>query len=260
MAKVIAPFKISETLDDINFVVTADGENYARMKGKTGITSEQFKNNPIFDRIRHQGTEFGQCSKKSVLYRQIANRFNRLAKDVSFAGRANKLLFEILEEDTTHPKGQRTQLEGLKTTDGKEILVGFESNKLRPLRAVLKTKEQYNPTNQTLTLLNFIPQEHLNWPEEGTHVHVALAVANWDFENETFDTCYILAKKSKKQTLTLKTEIPKGNHLHLTFFFIGFAKQDRKKHKFLHRKNNTTTIIASENANLFIPSVLRLMR
>ena len=63
MAKVIAPFKISGTLDDINFVVTADGENYARMKGKTGITSKQFKNNPIFDRIRHQGTEFGQCSK-----------------------------------------------------------------------------------------------------------------------------------------------------------------------------------------------------
>ena len=47
MAKVIAPFKISGTLDDINFVVTADGENYARMKGKTVITTEQFKNNLI---------------------------------------------------------------------------------------------------------------------------------------------------------------------------------------------------------------------
>ena len=162
MAKVIAPFKISGTLDDINFVVTADGENYARMKGKTGITSEQFKNNPIFDRIRHQGTEFGQCSKKSALFRLMADRFNRLAKDVSFAGRANKLLFEILEEDTTQPKGQRTLLEGLKTKDGKEILVGFESNKLRPLRTVLKTKEQHNPNNQTLTLLNFIPKEHLD--------------------------------------------------------------------------------------------------
>ena len=250
MAKVIAPFKISGTLDDINFVVTADGENYARMKGKTGITSEQFKNNPIFDRIRHQGTEFGQCSKKSALFRLMADRFNRLAKDVSFAGRANKLLFEILEEDTTQPKGQRTLLEGLKTKDGKEILVGFESNKLRPLRTVLKSKEQHNPNNQTLTLLNFIPKEHLDWPEEATHVHLALALTNWDFENETFNTCYseeiILAKESEKQTVTLQTEIPTGNHLHLTFFFIGFAKQDRKKHKLLHRKNNTATIIASE--------------
>lgn len=43
MTKVIASFNISETLDDINFVVTADGENYARMKGKTGITSYNSK-------------------------------------------------------------------------------------------------------------------------------------------------------------------------------------------------------------------------
>lgn len=250
MAKVIASFKITGTLDDINFVVTADGQNYARMKGKTGITSQQFKENPIFDRIRNQGTEFGQCSKKSALFRQIANRFNNLSKEVSFAGRVNKLLFEILEEDTTQPKGQRTLIEGLKTKEGKEILLGFESNKLRPLRSVLKIKELHNPNNQTLTLLNFIPKEHLDWPEEATHVHLATALANWDFENETFDTCYseeiILAKESETQTVTLQTEIPTGSHLHLTFFFIGFAKQDRKKHKLLHRKNNTATIIASE--------------
>lgn len=35
MAKVIAPIIISGTLDDINFVATADGGNYARMKGNT---------------------------------------------------------------------------------------------------------------------------------------------------------------------------------------------------------------------------------
>jgi hypothetical protein len=76
-----------------------------------------------------------------------------------------------------------------------------------------------------------------------------IALANWDFENETFHTCYseetILAKDTKKQTVILKTEIPTGNHLLLTFTYIGFAKQDRKKHKLLHRKNNTATIIAS---------------
>ena len=34
MAKVIAPFQIQGTLDDLNFVV-ADGINYVRKKGKT---------------------------------------------------------------------------------------------------------------------------------------------------------------------------------------------------------------------------------
>ncbi len=41
MAKVIAPFKISGTLDDLNFYTTNDGNNYVRMKGKTGITKEE---------------------------------------------------------------------------------------------------------------------------------------------------------------------------------------------------------------------------
>ena len=64
MAKVIAPFKIKGTLDDLNFVVTADGTNYVRTKGKTGVTSKAFKNNPIFDRIREQSSDFGYCVKK----------------------------------------------------------------------------------------------------------------------------------------------------------------------------------------------------
>ena len=248
MAKVVAPFLIKGTLDDINFVVTADGNNYARAKGKTGVTTTEFKSNPIFDRIRNQGQEFGHCAKKSVLFRQLAVRFNDLAKDGSVAGRANKLLFEILQEDTTQPQGKRTLAEGLKTSDGKEFLLFFESNKLRPLRLVLKIKEQYNQENQTVTLTDIIAKEHVDWPEEATHVHLASATANWDFEKDTFDTCYsneiILDKESEKQTITLTTGKPIGNHLHLTFLFIGFAKLERKKHKLLHRKNNTATLIA----------------
>ncbi|MFV8374715.1 hypothetical protein [Flavobacterium sp. LB1P71] len=248
MAKIIAPFLIKGTIEEINFVVTADGKNYARAKGKTGITAKEFKNNPVFDRIRNQGQEFGQCAKKSTVFRQLAVRFSTLAKDGSFAGRANKLLFEILQEDTSQPQGKRTLAEGLKTNDGKEYLLFFESNKLRPLDKILKIKERYNQDNQTVVLADFISKEHLDWPEEASHVHLASATANWNFDNDTFDTCYsneiILEKESEKQTITLKTDKPIGNHLHLTFLFIGFAKQERKKHKLLHRKNNTVTLIA----------------
>lgn len=247
MAKVIAPFIIKGTLDDINFVATADGGNYARIKGKTGVTSEEFKNNPIYDRIRNQGKEFGHCVKKSAIFRQLAVRFYNLAKDGSIAGRANKLLLEILEEDCTQPQGKRTLAEGLKTNDGKEALLFFESNKLRPIRKVLKIKEQCITNAQTVILNDFIPKEHLDWPEEATHVHLATATANWDFENDHFNTCYsneyILDKESEKQTLTLTTDKPIGDHLHLSYLFIGFARQERKKHKMLHRKNNTATII-----------------
>lgn len=139
-------------------------------------------------------------------------------------------------------------MEGLKTNEGKESLLSFQSNKLRPLEKVLKMKECCNVENRTVMLIDFIAAEHLDWPEEATHVHLASATANWDFENDTFDTCYseeiVLAKDSEKQTITLSTNKPIGNHLHLTFLFIGFAKQERKTLKMLHRKNNTATIIA----------------
>ncbi|EIA07093.1 hypothetical protein [Flavobacterium frigoris] len=248
MAKVTAPFLLKGTINDINFVITADGENYARMKGKTGVTSHEFKNNPVFDRIRNQGQEFGHCVKKASQFRQLAGRFNILAKDGSVAGRTNKLLFEILQEDITQPQGKRTLIEGLKTREGKQCLLRFESNKLRPLDKVLKMEEQYNLENKTVTLTDLIAKKHLDWPEEATHVHLSSATANWDFENDSFDSCYsdeiILTKESEKQTLILQTNKPMGNHLYLIFLFIGFAKQERKKYKMLHRKNNTTTIIA----------------
>lgn len=35
MSKVIAPFLIKETIEDANFVITADGENYAGRRGRT---------------------------------------------------------------------------------------------------------------------------------------------------------------------------------------------------------------------------------
>lgn len=247
MAKVIAPFLIKGTIEDINFVVTANGENYARMRGNTGVTKEEFKNNPIFDRIRNQGYEFGQCAKKAAIFRQLALRFNTLAKDGSVAGRCNKMLFEILQEDAIHLQGKRTLTEGLKTSDGKEALLNFESNKLRPLNKVLKIKEQYNAKNRTVTLTDFIAKKHLDWPADATQVCIATATANWDCENNTFSTTYsterMLDIENKKQTIIMTTDLPEGNHLQLTFLFIGFLKTVRRKQTFLHRKYNTTTVI-----------------
>jgi hypothetical protein len=65
------------------------------MKGKTGVTAES---SIIFTTEFAIKERIGQCVKKSP-FRQLAARFNSLAKDGSVAGRTNKLLFEILKED-----------------------------------------------------------------------------------------------------------------------------------------------------------------
>ena len=179
MAKIIAPFLIKGTLDNLNFVVTADGANYVRMQGKSGLTKDEFKNNPKYDHIRMHGIEFGQCVQKAKIFRQLAIQFNALAKDGSFAGRANKMLLEILQEDENQPQGSRSLVTALnKNLDIEEMFLNFESNKLRPLSKALKANFECNLNANTLKFTEFCPLEDLDWPEEATHVHLAIATSN----------------------------------------------------------------------------------
>ena len=120
MAKVIAPFKIVGTLDDLNFYLDQNNENLVRTKGKTGVTSEEFKRNPIFTKVKNHGKEFGRAVKKAQSFRAIAMYFNQRAKDGSFAGRANKLMLDIINEDTTNPHGERTLENGMQSPGSKE--------------------------------------------------------------------------------------------------------------------------------------------
>lgn len=247
MAKVIAPFKIIGTLDDLNFYMTQDNINLVRTKGKTGVTSEQFKTNPIFTNVRNHGNEFGHCSKTSRQFRMLAHHFNLKAKDGSFAGRANKLLYEILQEDTLNEHGKRTVTNGLDTTDGKEYLIGFEGNKLRPLYNVLKTNWIWDEEAQSLKIKNFNPLQHLDWPENATHVHLAVARSNWDYKNETFMPSYseefTFLKEATATNLSIRPNIPTENNLHIIFLYIGFSIQQRKKLTLLKRANNTVSLI-----------------
>jgi hypothetical protein len=249
MAKVIAPFKIVGTLDDLNFYLDQNNENLVRTKGKTGVTSEEFKRNPIFTKVKNHGKEFGRAVKKAQSFRAIAMYFNQRAKDGSFAGRANKLMLDIINEDTTNPHGERTLENGMQSPGSKEYFIGFEGNKLRPLSKVLKTTWTWNETTSQLTIDNFNPKTNISWPEEAHQVHIAIARANWNYEENKFTTDHseeiVLGKEESPTNITLQTKIPEGNHVQLLFLFLGFSFQDRKKIKELKRIHNTVSIIWS---------------
>lgn len=253
MAKVIAPFKIVGTLDDLNFYIDQNNENIVRTKGKTGVTSEEFKRNPIFTKVKNHGKEFGRAVKKAQSFRMIAHYFNNRAKDGSFAGRANKLMLEIINEDTGNPHGERTLESGMKAPDSKEYFIGFEGNKLRPVNKVLKTAWTWEEKTSQLTFNNFNPKKYIDWPEESQNVHIAIALTNWDYVEGKFETHYsqevIVQKEAEIQTIILPTETPEQqteNNIQLLYLFIGFSIQHRKKTKELKRINNTVSIIWSK--------------
>lgn len=251
MAKAIGPFKIVGTLDDLNFYIDQNNTNIVRQKGNTGVTSEQFKNYPCFQKVKNHGKEFGRCTRKAQNFRQIAFHFNNRAKDGSFSGRSNKLMLDVLNEDLVNPDGERTVEKGMESSDAAAYFIGFEGNKLRPLTNVLKKDWLWNEKDGQFSITSFDPTEHINWPESAQQLHLAIARANWNYIDNNFTTCYsqelIIDKNENTFDIYLKVENPESSHLQLLFLFIGFSTIHRKKIKELKRANNTVSIIWSDN-------------
>ncbi|WP_264566696.1 hypothetical protein [Flavobacterium sp. N3904] len=248
MAKITAPFQIEGTIDDLNFFIDEYGINRARLKPESNMTTEKFKTLPSFHKARMQNIEFGQCATKAKTFRLLAAEFNKQAKDGRFAGRANKLLLEVLQEDQKNELGSRLFTEGIKTKFGQEFLIGFESNKHRPISKVFIDNNKWEIRNNRFSHPDFNPANDINWPEEATHVTFNLAIANWNIENDTFSTNYgqpiIISKNEEKQNIVLEVVPPIEQNLQITFIFIGFSKQRGSRDIALHRKYNTATIIA----------------
>ena len=253
MAKVSAPFEIIGTLDDLAFYKSS-GQNLVREKGKPGITKEQFATSEIFIPIKKHGIEYGYCSLKSRVFRLLAKQFYDRAKEVSFAGRVNKLLFEILEEDTLNQRGERKLEIGLQIPDLDEILLHFEANKLRPLDKVFYKNITFDWHENTINLNSINVDKDINWPEvEANRIHFQLAIANWNCKEDTFENHYsneiILERSNVESLLEFQLNKLQTKDLWIAFLFIGFSNKERRKIRPLHKKWNTTTIIGIQNFN-----------
>ncbi|WP_339887743.1 hypothetical protein [uncultured Flavobacterium sp.] len=248
MAKVTAPFNIIGTIDGLNFY-SANDQNYVRKVPETGITKEQFRDNPVYDHIKKHGTEFGNCSSKSRVFRLLAKQFYDQAKEGSFAGRVNGLLFDVLGEDSNNEHGKRTVVNGLKTEKGVELLIDFEANKLCPLDKTFNGEIDFNWDTLDLNIKSINPEKDINWPQtEANVVHIQLAIANWNFEEDTSETKYsnliTFGKEDVQQPVNWDIETPAEKDLWLAFICISFGNKIRRKTKPVHKKFNTATILS----------------
>lgn len=252
MAKAFGPVQIVGTLDDLNFYITSDG-NIVREKGKTGNTKKSFKENPVFTPMKLHSKDFGLCAKKGRIFRQLVKAFYDHAKDGSIAGRTNQLLHAIIKEDKEHERGQRQLHTGMQSAAALDFLKGFEGNKGRPLVKVLKKKIAFNWEKRAISIKTINPLQHIDWPEGASQVHFQIAMANWDCENDTYETVYsneiVLEKKAGVCQLAFELNPPENKDLWLAFIHVKFSSRIYNTLKVLPRKFNTTTLLAAQLFN-----------
>lgn len=247
MAKVISNIRLSGTMGGITFYRASDMD-LAREKGDSGITSKQFAENPAFNTIKLHGIEFGQCSRKSRIFRLLVKSFFDRAKDVSFAGRVNQLLFEILEEDLSNPRGSRLLENGLASPYLSEILLGFEGNRLRPMAKVCRIPVSFDWDTMVLQPYSLHLTQDLVWPEvDANLVEFQLGFANWNCAANSIESSYsnVIQVAREDAVVDLTFEIAPLPHkdLWLAFLFIGFSNKVRRKTKPLAKKWNTVTVV-----------------
>ena len=182
MAKQKGIIKLDGTIGGITFYKSQDGY-LAREKG--GVSGDRIPNDPNFQRTRENGEEFGRVGKAGKLLRNSVRAMLQNASDSRMVSRLTQKMVEVIQEDTTNPRGLRNVIDG-----EAELLEGFEFNISGKLGTTL-----YAPYIATIdrvagTLIvnipSFVPINMLSAPGGSTHYKVVSAGAEVDFENETF--------------------------------------------------------------------------
>ena len=183
MARQKGIIKLDGTIGGITFYKTTEDGYLAREKG--GVSADKIANDPNFQRTRENGEEFGRAGKAGKLLRNAIRAMLQNASDSRMVSRLTQKMVEVIQEDTTNPRGLRNVIDG-----EAELLEGFEFNISGKLGTTL-----YAPFTATIdrvagtltaNIPAFVPINMLAAPGGSTHFKIVSTGAEIDFENETF--------------------------------------------------------------------------
>lgn len=182
MARQKGIIKLDGTIGDITFYKSQDGY-LAREKG--GIPADRIANDPVFQRTRENGAEFGRAGKAGKILRNAIRAMLQNASDNRMVSRLTTEMVKVIQEDAINTRGLRNVIDG-----EAELLEGFDFNingKLgTTLYAPFTTVIDRVAGTLTANLAAFIPQNMIAAPGGTTHFKIVSAGAEIDFENETF--------------------------------------------------------------------------
>ena len=149
MAKYDSLVKIRGSIDDLVFY-QLNGVNVVRKK--SGFNTQDFKSKESYKKVRENSSEFGHCSKTGKMIREALATYLKENGDKYLYQKFAKLMTEIKDLDTTHPKGQRTVDEGLKSESAQQLLKNFKFGEIENVqRGVLKNDGLFSTALQLLS-------------------------------------------------------------------------------------------------------------
>ena len=183
MARQKGIIKLDGTIGGITFYKSTQDGYLAREKG--GVSADKIANDPNFQRTRENGAEFGRAGKAGKLLRNAIRAMLQNASDSRMVSRLTQKMVEVIQEDTTNPRGLRNVIDG-----EAELLEGFEFNISGKLGTTLYAPYTGTIDRVTGTLTAnipaFVPINMIAAAGGTTHFKVVSAGAEVDFENETF--------------------------------------------------------------------------
>jgi hypothetical protein len=182
MAKQKGILKLEGTIAGVTFYKSKDGY---LAKEKSGVSADRIANDPVFQRTRENGAEFGRAGKAGKVLRNALRALLLNAADSRMVSRLTTRFIDVIQEDAVNPRGQRNVIDG-----EADLLEGFDFNINGKLGTTL-----YAPFTGTIdrvagtltaNLPAFIPVNMIAAPAGTTHFKIISAGAEVDFENGVF--------------------------------------------------------------------------
>lgn len=164
MARVKGLFQVTGSMKGVS-MYTMRGSDEVIIRTKGGPNKQTIKTSESCKGLRESGSEWSGCTKAASSLRRALEPVARLA-DYNVMGGMNALCKKIQQLDTEHPKGQRQ----VYVREHMQLLTGFNFNKTNPfdrvIRLALSCEINREMATATLTIPEFVPDEHLAAPNK----------------------------------------------------------------------------------------------
>lgn len=248
MATQLSILQIGGTIDQLTFYKKR-GEY--KVKRKSAISAARIASDPIFERTRENGRQFGRAGRNGKLLRQALRPLLVSKADDQMISRMVKRLLLCMKADPITVRGEQT-------LDGGDLsqLQGFDFNSNGPLSTVL-----YAPYTSSLDRVSgqldlnvpaFVPVEMLSAPEGASHYKILIAGTAIDFgtdvqegsyEYDKAESAFLAIGTSLSTALSLSVSVSANNTRHLILAMAVKFYQDFNGVKYA-LKNGSSDAVA----------------